>query len=332
MLALTAVHRALDQAVHMMRTRGIGAFYAGVMAPAIQKGIGISFMFGAMEALRTLTGAHPWDTPIRWMVCCAMVGFFESFVYCPLDLIKARLQVGREKSILECARAITKTNGTFGVYLGWRLHALKEMVGNIGLFTGFEAGNALFLSLGLPTPVATCLGGSVSGVLYYFLPHPFDTLKSIVQTAEVRARGLVSRSAPLSPSVLLSVFPSAFVARAPPPRRRCERTSGRPALTLRRAPRTAFRPRGPHQSVPPADGRGGHLAPVRGRGRGDAARGVRHGGNVHDLRRLQGLPVARRNPSPRPRERLASLGGRGGGRGDAEPLGGANHTHCGLLA
>eukprot|EP00793_Prasinoderma_coloniale_P003918 PRCOL_00006759-RA len=174
----------IGMAVHMMRTRGIGAFYAGVMAPAIQKGIGISFMFGAMEALRTLTGAHPWDTPIRWMVCCAMVGFFESFVYCPLDLIKARLQVGREKSILECARAITKTNGTFGVYLGWRLHALKEMVGNIGLFTGFEAGNALFLSLGLPTPVATCLGGSVSGVLYYFLPHPFDTLKSIVQTAE----------------------------------------------------------------------------------------------------------------------------------------------------
>ena len=172
----------LPMALYMLKHRGVGSFYAGFTAPAVQKFLGLGFLLGTMESLKHAMGATLFGTTLRCLVCCMICGFFESFIYCPLDLIKARLQVGREKSVMESVRAIIRIRGRMGLYLGWRLHCMKEMLGNVAMFIALEVVETGVLTLGGPAVLATALGGSASGIAYNVVPHPIDTVKSVVQT------------------------------------------------------------------------------------------------------------------------------------------------------
>lgn len=57
-----------------------------------QEALGVALLFGAREWLRNNTGADI-TRPGAFILACCLIGLLESLIYCPLDHLKARMQV-----------------------------------------------------------------------------------------------------------------------------------------------------------------------------------------------------------------------------------------------
>ncbi|GAQ79652.1 Mitochondrial substrate carrier family protein [Klebsormidium nitens] len=163
-----------DCVVSKFKTEGILGFYRGVTPPLVQEALGVAFLYGARDWLREHLNATLQNPPALVLSCC-LIGLGESIIYCPLDHLKARLQVacvssededvrllelggsnpdkmvadaGPEKEdpkarseslgVIECAKEILRANGWRGLYLGWPIQVAKEMLGNVALFSTYD--------------------------------------------------------------------------------------------------------------------------------------------------------------------------------------------------
>ncbi|CAI7780780.1 unnamed protein product [Closterium sp. NIES-54] len=84
-------------AVATYRTEGIGGFYRGIAAPMLQEAVGVALLFGSRDWLRTAIGADI-SRPGLFIIACSIIGLLESFIYCPLDHLKTRIQVRGQRS------------------------------------------------------------------------------------------------------------------------------------------------------------------------------------------------------------------------------------------
>eukprot|EP00899_Mesostigma_viride_P017245 jgi/Mesvir1/25521/Mv01771-RA.1 len=208
----------LHCAVTMWRREGLGSFYRGVRAPMIQKALGASLLFGLMDFLRGLLGANL-QHPGWFLLACTIVGIVESLVYTPLDLIKARLQAHssplnkksdashaspRNYGVLRCVADVVRANGGIGgLYRGYTLQALKEVVGNVALFGTYDVAVTMLLGSAVSSGehvsahhamrryphawLRLVPAGSIAGIAYFTAGMPFDTVKSCVQTDSLEA-------------------------------------------------------------------------------------------------------------------------------------------------
>lgn len=62
----------------------------------VQEALGVALLFGARDWLRNNTGADI-TRPGAFVLACCLIGLLESLIYCPLDHLKARMQVRADR-------------------------------------------------------------------------------------------------------------------------------------------------------------------------------------------------------------------------------------------
>lgn len=75
-----------------VQREGWGALYQGLPCALAQGLVWAGVLLGAEGWLRGATGASVF-TPLRFLCACALLGLLEAALLCPLDLLKARLQL-----------------------------------------------------------------------------------------------------------------------------------------------------------------------------------------------------------------------------------------------
>lgn len=139
----------------------------------------------------------------------ATAGSFITLVACPFELTKLSAQVSvlmadrnnssmsepnlsratvsqREtKGTLQTAKSIVKQHGFMGLYSGFRLHLLRDMLGTGIYFMTYESIKQTLTSYrgdNSPTnPLSVLFAGGLCGVASWALIYPIDSAKSIYQ-------------------------------------------------------------------------------------------------------------------------------------------------------
>ncbi|CAM9750070.1 unnamed protein product [Pylaiella littoralis] len=188
-----------------VRDDGALSLYRGVSSRLVASMIAASVMFGANGTLREVFAADS-RQPLsgRFLLAAAGTGVLEAIAYCPLELVKTRMQVLRGSptgvTVWSTGLQIYRQHGLFkGCYRGFSSTLLKEGLGNTVYFGSYELCKQAFAGGGSAAGVQGAEGdqqpgvwpivgaGGCAGVLYTAATHPIDTVKSLVQTDSIDA-------------------------------------------------------------------------------------------------------------------------------------------------
>jgi solute carrier family 25 carnitine/acylcarnitine transporter 20/29 len=187
------------------------SLFRGMGPPLVSAGAVNALVFSAYG-----WSSRVWDTAFessditgtKQFVCGAFSGLLQTFILCPTEHVKCRLQVQETsphprpshfyKGPTDAARQILKSHGLFrGLYRGWSVTAWRE-VPAFGLyfstydviknFTNRKLGSA---SPDQPTKnpwIASALAGGASGCFTWALIYPFDVIKTRIQTRSLHCK------------------------------------------------------------------------------------------------------------------------------------------------
>eukprot|EP01120_Amphizonella_sp_Union-15-10_P006798 TRINITY_DN2236_c0_g1_i3.p1 TRINITY_DN2236_c0_g1~~TRINITY_DN2236_c0_g1_i3.p1 ORF type:complete len:226 (+),score=18.13 TRINITY_DN2236_c0_g1_i3:307-984(+) len=124
----------------------------------------------------------------------SLTGFCTSFVNCPIDLIKSKLQVqrnaqssqGNYKSSVDCFIKIFRQFGVLGLYQGITPTLVRNTIGDMFYFGAYEI-TKHGMANHLPDVVSILLAGSLGGVAFWTFIYPIDVVKSLMQTDHPRS-------------------------------------------------------------------------------------------------------------------------------------------------
>ncbi|KAI5778220.1 mitochondrial carrier domain-containing protein [Geopyxis carbonaria] len=207
-----------DCVTQTRQTEGIRAFWRGGLAPlcsvTLVRTVNFSVYSKSKVAyasfLRPLLGdrlisapntpAKPCN-PIYWFLSGATAGGILTFIACPFELTKISAQTQmlmhrsqrsslddpshirkyETKGTIQTARDIIKARGLLGLYSGFHLHFIRDVLGTAMYFTFYESGKLLFGAADGPGPVAIAASGGLCGLMSWLLIYPVDSAKAIYQ-------------------------------------------------------------------------------------------------------------------------------------------------------
>ncbi|KAL6711938.1 mitochondrial ornithine carrier protein [Coniothyrium glycines] len=202
----------LDCFKKSLQRDGFFGIYRGISAPLVGAAVETSTLFFsyrlAGDALKS-SGFYPelrqnphLDLPYVGMLYCGMVaGAVTSLFLTPIELVKCKMQVPVEKpggvvmapTIPGVIASIYRHQGVLGYWHGQLGTFIRETGGGAAWFGGYEGMKILFKSwngAGVKDdelPVwQRMVSGSVAGGAYNFMFYPADTIKSRMQTEDVK--------------------------------------------------------------------------------------------------------------------------------------------------
>lgn len=175
---------------------GIYQLYRGSTSRIISGGVGGALLFGTFSSFKEIFGVKPEVDGIftfGFMISASGTGIVESVVYTPFELLKVRAQVADTKSSSFFGtynEVLRSKNGISSLFRGMSATMAREALGNLALFSSYQlCKNSLSRRFGKPSSKASydiiLLSGGVSGLCFWTVAHPFDTLKSIIQADSV---------------------------------------------------------------------------------------------------------------------------------------------------
>ncbi|KAF9218142.1 mitochondrial carrier, partial [Gyrodon lividus] len=194
------------------REEGVKGFYRGIWIPLVTiscvRAASFTIYSDTKEYCRNnnyFTRNKMSDAAISGGISGALSGSLISFGSAPFELVKVRRQLeysiaaskgvhlAKPPGTFEAVREIIKTNGLFGLYIGFPLHFLRDTAGTALYFLEYDAMRHLLgrQSSGeqgptppwLPIPVSVIpfVCGSIAGVTSWALIYPLDVVKTKVQ-------------------------------------------------------------------------------------------------------------------------------------------------------
>ncbi|XP_022927386.1 mitochondrial arginine transporter BAC1 [Cucurbita moschata] len=185
----------------ILKTDGVRGLYRGATSSFIGVSFESSLLFGIYSRTKqSLQGDHQNGRPRPQVVIpsAAYGGAIISFILCPSELVKCRMQVqgtdslvpvsSRYSSPLDCALKTIKTEGATGIFRGGFTTFLRESIGNAVFFSVYENvryymrttsnvhGNVMDMGIGILT-------GGLGGVAFWLAVLPLDVAKTIIQTS-----------------------------------------------------------------------------------------------------------------------------------------------------
>ncbi|XP_039142024.1 mitochondrial carnitine/acylcarnitine carrier-like protein [Dioscorea cayenensis subsp. rotundata] len=196
---------ALDAVKQTIAAEGPGGLYKGMGAPLATVAAFNAVLFtvrGQMEALlRSEPGAVL--SVNQQIVCGAGAGVAVSFLACPTELIKCRLQAqsalaGSASSTgavkyggpMDVAKHVLKAEGGLrGLYKGLVPTLAREVPGNAAMFGVYEALKQYFAggkdTSGLGRGSLMTAGG-LAGAAFWAIVYPTDVVKSVIQVDDYK--------------------------------------------------------------------------------------------------------------------------------------------------
>lgn len=189
----------------IVKSEGVRGLYRGATSSFLGMAFESSLLFGIYSRTKQklqegLQNTRP--QPQAIIPSAAYSGAIISFVLCPSELVKCRMQVqgtdslvpksSRYSSPLDCALKTMKTEGVTGIFRGGLTTLLRESLGNAVFFSVYEYvryymhlqlkaassdhNDLIDVGIGIVT-------GGLGGVAFWSAVLPLDVAKTIIQTA-----------------------------------------------------------------------------------------------------------------------------------------------------
>ncbi|KAL5576712.1 hypothetical protein UlMin_018411 [Ulmus minor] len=195
----------LHCAGRILRTEGIRGLYRGATSSFVGVSFESSLIFGIYsQTKQKFQGDSHSSVPQPQVIIpsAAFGGAIISFVLCPSELVKCRMQVqgtdsmvplsSRYSSPLDCALKTVKSEGVKGIFRGGFTTLLRESLGNAVFFSVYEYTryhihsqlkstssdhrNLIDVGVGVMT-------GGLGGIACWCAVLPLDVAKTIIQTS-----------------------------------------------------------------------------------------------------------------------------------------------------
>ncbi|KAI9349623.1 mitochondrial carrier domain-containing protein [Obelidium mucronatum] len=186
--------------VTILKEEKIRGLYKGMASPIVGVAAINSLLFGVHGwFIHHIAGENtPTVANIFWAGCGS--GFVNSFLSCPMELVKIRLQ--NQKSIpsgtsfgannlttysgnLDCIRKLYKSGGIRAFYRGLPTTIIRETPSYGAYFASYELFSHLFTppgqSLDTPSP-GLLMAGGLAGIVGWLSTYPFDVIKTHIQS------------------------------------------------------------------------------------------------------------------------------------------------------
>ncbi|KAF2869292.1 amino-acid transporter arg-13 [Massariosphaeria phaeospora] len=203
----------LDCFKQSLKQDGFIGIYRGISAPLVGAAVETSCLFFSYRltqvALRA-SGIYPdlkaqpeKEMPYTALLYCgALSGAFTSLFLTPIELVKCKMQVPMDSpaagvarpGILSTIASIYRHQGLVGYWHGQLGTLIRETGGGAAWFGGYEGVKLLFKRVGRDSSIKDdelpvyqrMAAGAVAGMSYNFLFYPADTIKSRMQTEDVK--------------------------------------------------------------------------------------------------------------------------------------------------
>ncbi|CAL0331385.1 unnamed protein product [Lupinus luteus] len=195
---------SLHCTARILKTEGIKGLYRGATSSFVGMAFESSLLFGIYsQTKQSLQGAEQSGEPQPRVIIpsAAYGGAIISFVLCPTELVKCRMQIQGTDSLvpkssrysgpLDCAIKTAKTEGVTGIFRGGCTTLLRESIGNAVFFSVYEYAryhmhsyvkasksnhsNLADIGIGIVT-------GGLGGVSFWLAVLPLDVAKTLIQT------------------------------------------------------------------------------------------------------------------------------------------------------
>jgi len=194
--------RTYRNAIHCLRVmakeEGIRALFKGMSVPLVSRAVFNSLSFGTYKVVLDKlhppksSGAASWVS--RWQAGVA-AGLVVTFVICPSELIKIRLQLQHGWSPnsefpgpIRGTALIIKKYGPRVLFLGLYPTLLREMVASSTFFTSYFAIRDFMETsdskITAYTPFISAISGGIGGVFMWACCYPIDLFKTHVQKSK----------------------------------------------------------------------------------------------------------------------------------------------------
>ncbi|KAL3740070.1 hypothetical protein ACJRO7_021361 [Eucalyptus globulus] len=211
----------LHCAARVLQTEGVRGLYRGATSSFVGMAFESSLLFGIYsQTKQSLQRGLQTDLPQPKVIipAAAYGGAIISFVLCPSELVKCRMQVqGTDSAVpkssrysgpLDCAIKTVKAEGVTGIFRGGFTTLLRELIGNAFFFSTYEyVRHYMHLQLHRNSDSSRhrhlvdigigIVTGGLGGVAFWSAVLPLDVAKTIIQTAP-------DRDAPRNPFRVLS--------------------------------------------------------------------------------------------------------------------------------
>lgn len=126
-------------------------------------------------------------TPLSFYVAGTYAGIVQTFVECPIEHVKIRLQLLKERSNyrgpIECSRFLYRHNGIRSIYKGFNITMLRNASSYGVYFASYELVKLkLQMNKDSSTPFEMFVAGGVGGVLSWAVIYPLDVVKTRIQS------------------------------------------------------------------------------------------------------------------------------------------------------
>ncbi|KAG1782635.1 hypothetical protein EV702DRAFT_1176841 [Suillus placidus] len=194
------------------REEGVTGFYRGLWIPLVTisfvRAASFTIYSGTKEYCRKnnyFTGDRASDAALAGGLSGALSGSLISFTSAPFELVKVRrqleysiaatkgVQMVRPPNTIDAVREIFRTHGLSGLWIGFRLHFVRDTAGTALYFFEYDAMRHLLgrqrsgeqgptpAWLPIPTSLIPFVCGSLAGVSSWALIYPLDVVKTKVQ-------------------------------------------------------------------------------------------------------------------------------------------------------
>ncbi|KAJ6817271.1 mitochondrial carnitine/acylcarnitine carrier-like protein [Iris pallida] len=196
---------AMDAVKQTLAGEGPRGLYKGMGAPLATVAAFNALLFTARGQMESLFRSEPGASlsPEQQVVCGAGAGVAVSFLACPTELIKCRLQAQNTLSEsassntgvkysgpMDVAKHVLRSeNGPRGLYKGLVPTLAREVPGNAVVFGVYEALKQ-YLAGGTDTSQlgkgSLCVAGGLAGASFWLTVYPTDVVKSVIQVDDYR--------------------------------------------------------------------------------------------------------------------------------------------------
>ncbi|KAM1033094.1 hypothetical protein TB2_036130 [Malus domestica] len=195
---------SLHCTARILRTEGIKGLYRGATSSFVGMAFESSVVFGMYSQIKqslqgSAQGAGPQPKVI--IPSAAFSGSVISFILCPSELVKCRMQIQGTDSVvpmsrrygnpLDCVLTTVKNDGVRGIFRGGFTTLLRECIGNAVFFSIYEYvryhmhlqlksastdhRNLIDVGVGIAS-------GGLGGIAFWLAVLPLDVAKTIIQT------------------------------------------------------------------------------------------------------------------------------------------------------
>ncbi|XP_051128925.1 mitochondrial arginine transporter BAC1 [Andrographis paniculata] len=195
----------LDCTARILKIEGVKGLYRGATSSFVGMAFESSLAFGIYSQTKHLLQGNiksEKPQPLAIVPSAAFAGAVISFILCPSELVKCRMQVQgadsvtpsstRYSSPIDCARETIKSEGLAGIFRGGGATLLRESLGNAVFFSTYEhvryymhlplrdytSNLSYFIDVGVGI-----VSGGVGGIACWSAVLPIDVAKTIIQTS-----------------------------------------------------------------------------------------------------------------------------------------------------